>query len=120
MYVITIDIRDIVYFLAMEIEKVYPYGFDVDENKVWEVFDDCFVEKQLQSFRDTELYDGYKENVCTDRLDYIFEQLFKGVNNFLDFRVRSDFRFTLPDTVIYLGACKFKLYWRSKDECLSS
>lgn len=113
MYIVKLDIKDIVYFLAEELERLLPFGYSFNEDSAWELVDNCFLCYRLQNYKDTDLYEAYSQLLPTEVIDSIFSKLSNGINRLLDVRIDPRLRTNIPDSVYYEGAGKYKLYWRS-------
>lgn len=116
MYTVNLDIRDFVYYLAGEIERLTPFGYDFNSESMWELFDDCFITPELQNYKDTDIYDGYSRLIPTDVIQEVFGKLSQGINKALNFRINPKYRYSVPDSVYYTGGGGYKLYWRRVDD----
>lgn len=109
---VRVKVADIVYHLAVLIEKHYPFGFSFDSNHFWELIDEAFVDEALQNYKDTALYEGFVDHIPTEVLDSIFEEILNIINVSLDRIVDEVYRYKLPDVVYYDGDGIYTARWR--------
>lgn len=112
MYRLRVKAVDIIYHIACLIDDVYPYGFEFDCNTTWELFDECFIDEELQNYKDSDLYEGYSTHVPSEIINAIFEEIIDLINNALTYAIPAKFRYVLPDVVIYKDNGIYELGWR--------
>lgn len=112
MYRLRVNTVDIIYHIACLIEDIYPYGYEFNADVIWELFDDCFIDDELQNYKDSDLYEGYVNHVPSDILNSTFEEIHELINTALTCAIPTLYRRTLPDTVIYKDNGIYELRWR--------
>lgn len=95
---------------AYHVEQHYFLGCFLTPDQFFGIVDECFIDMVFQDYRDVEVYQNLSGFIPTDILDTIFESLFERVNNYLDIIYRDGNRFTIPESVYYLGDCKFRIH----------